>query len=103
MIVKKQKETIEKAAEIGTKVVGLISKEISIYGCEDDPAESIYLSVHILGNLLAKVYLSLENYGEIYGIPNLTIKSLKEWINTIADEHIKINTNLRESELKLKD
>lgn len=88
MIVENKEETLKKANEVSTKILSLIIKETKDFFCDDDPAEQIYLGCHIVGGLLTKMCISLEEYGKIYGIPNLDIKKVKEFINTISDEYI---------------
>jgi hypothetical protein len=91
MIVENKELTIEKANDISSKLILMISSESKSFVCEDDPAEQIYLGCHILGSLLAKVCISLEGYGQIYGIKNLNKESIMEWINKIANENIGLN------------
>lgn len=94
MIVANKEKSLEKANDIARQIIKFIGEETKNFDCEDDPAEQIYLACHIMGNLLAKTCISLESYGKIYGISNLTYASISEWINVIASENIKLNTNL---------
>jgi histidinol dehydrogenase len=96
MIVADKVASLEKANEIASKLLSLIIEESKKFNCDDDPAEQIYLGCHIIGSLLAKLSISLENFGKIYAIPNMTTKSINEWINLIAGEHILINKELSE-------
>lgn len=94
MIVSDKEASLKKANEISNKILALIIEEIKNFSCDDDPAEQIYLECHVVGNLLAKICISLENFGETYSIPNLSTKSINEWINIIAEENIKFNRSL---------
>lgn len=94
MIVANKEASIEKANEISHKLLSVITEESKDFKCEDDPAEQIYLGCHVIGSLMAKICLSLKNYGDIYGIPSLTTESISEWITTISDEHIKANMEM---------
>lgn len=94
MIVANKEATLEKANEISSKIISLMTEETKSFACDDDPAEQIYLGCHIVGSLLAKISLSLKNYADIYGIPSLTIESVIEWINLISNEHIKVNKEM---------
>lgn len=94
MIVANKEATLEKANDISSKIISLITEETKSFDCEDDPAEQIYLACHIVGSLLAKISISLKNYADIYGIDSLTYNSVSEWINTIANEHIKVNEGI---------
>lgn len=88
MIVKDKELTLIKADEITSMIMKLISEETKNFFPDDDPAEQIYLGCHVMGSLLAKILISLEGYGNIYGIPNLTIKSMSEWVNQITTEYV---------------
>lgn len=94
MIVQDKVATMHKAHEVSAKIISMITNETKDFTCEDDPAEQIYLACHILGSLTAKILISLEGYGKIYAIPNLTIASIKEWTDLIAREHLKNNEHL---------
>lgn len=91
MIVKNKEASICKANEMATKLLGLIVKESQQFNCEDDPAEQIYLGIHCIGNLIAKICISIEGYSKIYGIPNSEPDYIKECINDITNEYLKIN------------
>ena len=95
MIVSDKKATLDKANELSSKIIYLITEETKNFVCEDDPAEQIYLGCHVVGNLLAKISVSLENYGTIYGITGLTCDSISDWINLISREHIKLNKEIK--------
>jgi hypothetical protein len=89
MIVKDKVISLVKANEISVKIMKIISEETKNFHPDDDPAEQIYLACHILGNLKSKILISLEGYGKIYGISNMTIKSINEWISNISNEYLK--------------
>lgn len=93
MIVEDKIATIEKANEISKRLMEVISEESKNFNDADDPAEQIYLGCHIIGNLLAKICISLETYGQIYSINNLNCESISKWINVIANEHVELNKN----------
>lgn len=90
MIVENKEATLNKANEISSKLLKIIIEDTKDFNCEDDPAEQIYLISHVIGNLLAKSCLSLEEYGKIYGIENLTYDSILEWITLITKEMIQV-------------
>ncbi len=87
-VVKDKELTLLKADEIASMIIKLIGEETKNFHPEDDPAEQIYLGCHVLGNLYAKILISLEGYGKIYGIANLSIKSIGEWVDQISKEYI---------------
>lgn len=91
MIVENKEITLEAANKISSKIISIIQEEAKDFGDSDDPAEQIYLASHILGSLIAKVAISLKNYGDMYSISSLTTTSIIEWIIAIANENIKIN------------
>lgn len=88
MIVENKEETLNKANKISSKIIRFISNEFEKEEVTADPAENAYLSCHIIGILLAKTCVSLEGYGETYGIPNFNIDLIKGWINEIAKENL---------------
>ena len=90
MIVENKELTLNKANEIASKLLKIIIEDTKDFNCQDDPAEQIYLISHIIGNLLNKSCLSLEEYGKIYGIENLTFESILEWITLITKEIVKV-------------
>lgn len=92
MIVEDKLKTIEKAKEISSKFFKIINDEVKEFKCDDDPAEQMYLASHIAGIFLSQVCVAMDSYGKIYGIPNLNFSVVKEWINIIADENIKLNS-----------
>lgn len=88
MIVKDKEKTLTKADEIAVKIIDLIKDEVTTFECEDDPAEFIYLYVHIAGNVVAKICVILYLYSKIYAIPNVDPKSINEWIDATIKEYI---------------
>jgi hypothetical protein len=90
-IVENKEASLNKANEIASKLITFISTEMKSFECEDDPAEQIYVGVHTVGILIAKLCFSLNEYGKIYGIPKLTVKAVHEWVAEIAKENIKQN------------
>ena len=91
MIVENQTATIEHANEISNQLTSVINKEVKKF-VSNDPAEHIYLVCHTAANFLARMCLTLEGYGTIYGISNLTLDEIFKWVEAIAREHIKINS-----------
>jgi hypothetical protein len=87
-IVKDKVVTIHKAHEISNLLLQTIQKESLDFASPDDPAELIYLNVHVAGALLAKMCILLEGYGQTYAIPNMRLDMLKEWIVIIASEYL---------------
>lgn len=87
-IVKDKVASIVKADEVATLLADTIKQEANAFDCDDDPAEFIYLSVHIMGSLLAKMLVSLEGYAHTYGIQNLTVKAIQEWVKVVTKENI---------------
>lgn len=88
MIVKDKIASIVKAHEICNMLLEVVKKECIEFGHEDDPAEQIYLNVHVVGDFMYKMCVLLEGYGQTYGIPTLTHSALKKWIMLILDEHL---------------
>lgn len=91
MIVRDKKASIVKANEVASKIITMILQESESFIVEAEPAENIYLAVHIVGNLISKICMSLEGFGKIYAIPNMNSKAIKTWIDLIAKEHLKLN------------
>ena len=73
--------------EIFYKMMKSIAKDSSDF--EDDPAEHIYLTVHIVGMLSARIALLFDAYSKTYGIEKMTNEKVHEWITLIAMENIK--------------
>jgi hypothetical protein len=94
MIVADKEKSLKKADEIAIKILDLITEETKDFQCEDDPAEHSYLAVHAMGNIIARICMSLEGYGNIYGIPNMTSDAIQSWIHIISNEYLKINKEL---------
>lgn len=95
MVVVPDKESIiEKANEISKKIISLMYDEIQHFSCDDSPSEQIYLYSHVLGNLLAKISIALDNYSRINSIQNLTYTKIIEFINEISAEHIELNKGM---------
>jgi len=88
MIVRDKTASILKADEAATKLLRMIRTECHDFNAEDDPAEQIYLGVHILGNLLAKMCVALSGYGETYAIANVMPEKTRDWILVISKEHL---------------
>jgi len=97
MIVRDKAASLAKANEVTGKILAIITNESKDFITEDDPSENIYLAIHILGNLFAKVCISLEGFGKIYNIPNLTSESIKEWIDVVVLEYLKINETIKDA------
>lgn len=91
MIVQNKQATLEKANDISSKLMTLMSDELKSFTPSDDPAEQIYLACHTIGNLLAKIYISLDGYAKIYNIAGLNKDTIKDWVCLICDENLKIN------------
>src|SRR5260221_11266 len=92
MIVENKLNSLEKANDISSKLLSFITEETKNFDCSDDPAEQIYLGCHIAGNLIAKICISLQGYGKIYGINKMTSDFTLQYISSIAKEHIDINS-----------
>lgn len=90
-IVEDKGSSIEKADLIAMKVMALVSDEIRDHLCSDDPAENSYLAAHIMGNLYARMCLSLEGYQNIYGIDGMNAAAVQSWIHIIASEYLHAN------------
>ena len=91
MIVKDQKASLEIADNIKSKVIALINSEIRELAIEDDPAENVYILGHTMAIILVNIVDSLDEYGKIYGINEFGRKEIKKWIDTIYDEHFRMN------------
>ena len=90
MIIEDKEDTITKAHEFSSELLKLISENTKTIVSVDDPAEQIYFSCHVVASLLAKISISLEEYGKIYAIEFLNAEKIKEWINAIAKEYSEI-------------
>lgn len=89
-IVKNQEEIYQRADEITNKIL-LNIKDISADAeTPDDPAESIYLLIHIISLLTAKVCVTLNGYGKTYGIDNFDIIAIREWIGRYTSTYLKL-------------
>ena len=44
--------------------------------------------IHALSNLTARIIISLENYAKIYGIHDMTSKTIEDWIVAITKEYV---------------
>lgn len=88
MIVKDKAATIQKAHEITSIIMKLMAKELEGFHLDDDPAEQIYLTCHVLGNVYARILVILKGYGETYNIPNINFKCITEWIDEITKEYL---------------
>lgn len=88
MIVKDKIASIVKAHEISNMLLDVVKKECIEFGHEDDPAEQIYLNIHVVADFAYKMYSLLEGYGQTYGVPNLKIDTINEWFETIIDEKL---------------
>lgn len=91
MIVADKKKMTDKSDEIVAKILFLIMKETENYDCEDDPAEYIYLDCHILGHLLARMIVILNNYATAHTIEKLNKKEIIRSIRKVSNEYIKFN------------
>ncbi|TAL08493.1 MAG: hypothetical protein EPO02_12725 [Nitrospirae bacterium] len=91
MIVEDHKKTIEHAHLITNKLASIINKEAKNF-IHYDAAEHIYLLLNVSANFLARICLTLKNYGkETHGFDELTIDKILEVINLRTLENIKIN------------
>lgn len=91
MIVKDRKKTMEKCYEISNKLLDLIQKEaLSFYTDDNDPAEHIYLFMHVLARVNFLILITLEGYGGTYGIEKLTTNDTRKIVNFMIDEYLKI-------------
>lgn len=91
MIVKDKQETLDRASIISNKVIEFLINEMKNFNLDDDPAEYIYLWIHTIASIFAKLCVSLDGYGKIYVIPNLDINKIYEWVNLITKEYIELN------------
>ncbi len=90
MIVANQQQSIEYASEITNKLIHTINEETKKFNDEGDAAETIYLIVHTIGILNAKICLSLVEFAKIYGF-EVTIEQIRSWIELITTENISLN------------
>jgi len=69
MIVKDSISSLEKVADIVKKIiVEIIPAFTEEFKCDDDPAEYIYLYLHIASFLNARISFLLQEYSKIYDI-----------------------------------
>jgi hypothetical protein len=88
MIVEDKEKTIQKADEIAIEALKFISKQMEEYSCIDDPAEQVYLAVHTIGNLTARMCETLDGYSKTYGIERMDKKTVLKWINAIIKAYM---------------
>lgn len=88
MIIKDKELTLKEANNIADLLMKIIRKKITKFNTDDDPAEHIYLILHTLSNLHAKMLISLSGYGETYAIEHLSVDLLKKWIEKITIEYM---------------
>jgi hypothetical protein len=100
MIVKDKIETLKRAEILSADLMTYVGKRCieSSSEYDDDPAEHIYMSVHAIGMLCTRLALTLEEYGKIYGIENLTAEKIAEWLSLVISEHIEFNRKPLEGE-----
>jgi hypothetical protein len=94
MIVKDKEATIRHAEDISNDVLQVFLKASEQQNSDIepfDPAEQIYLFIHSLAKINAKIILSLEGYGKIYAIPGLDKPIIRKWLDEIVDEIIVLN------------
>ena len=89
MIVADKEKSINKANEISSKIIEMITLECSHFEFEDDPAESIYLMVHTLSILTITMCATLEKYSLTYGIEEMKKEDIYLWIKTATEEYLK--------------
>jgi hypothetical protein len=90
MIVRDKEKSIEQANYIADMIMDNLNESLLDFDQDgDDPAEHIYLVVHIIGNLIFKICFTLEGYGQVYGIKKMDKEMIKKWINTITEEYFK--------------
>jgi hypothetical protein len=89
-IVADKKSTLESANKIANILIEKMVGETKGFQTEDDPAEYIYISLHILGNIISKIIISLEGYSSIYGIDKLTSEFMQKFINEVSLEYMSV-------------
>ena len=90
MIVRDKVAVMNEAAEIAYFLEKFMARKIRNSKVGFDHAETIYLQVHILANLLNNVSLKLEKHNqEILGI-DMPQKELLRWLDIITKEYIEI-------------
>jgi phosphosulfolactate synthase (CoM biosynthesis protein A) len=95
-IVENKQATLEQASQLSLELLEYIGKKCQTSSSEDDPAEHIYLAIHTISALNARVCLALEQYGKIYGIGKLDADTIHDLIKTIAKETIDLNHDTRQ-------
>lgn len=90
MIVKDKVASIKKAFDICDKLIEVIKHETVEFECDDDPAEQIYLVIHIVASLESSIIKMLESYGLTYGIENLSAIEMKSWIESLVMEYMQM-------------
>jgi hypothetical protein len=90
MIVKDKVITLHKAHEVSNQLLEIIKTESQAFGANGDsePAEIIYLNIHIVAALCYKMCILLEGYGQTYGIPHMRLDMLHEWLRIVTNEHL---------------
>lgn len=95
-IVEDKGKSIEIADEIAMKAMRMISHELREVLGLDDPAENSYIIVHAIGNLTARMCLSLEGYRSVYGIEGMNAPAVQSWIHILTSEYLNMNQKEKE-------
>lgn len=89
-VVADKEKTLAKSNEIVIKLMDIIAKDTIVNACVDDPAEYIYLMVHIASSINSMVVRILHGYGITYAIDNMSKDEIMKWINTATKEKIQM-------------
>lgn len=83
-IVKDKKFTMDFAHEVTKKLIDVVCQEGKVFNVDDDPAEHVYLILHVVGFFMSKMAMSLEGFAQIYGINGLTTEKSMEIMTDIS-------------------
>ncbi len=77
----------EKVKDISQKIIGIILEEVvPMSKQEDGLAESIYFLTHVAANLKSRVCLSCAAFGKNFNIEKISVESISEVIDAIAQD-----------------
>lgn len=98
-IIKDKEELINKADRVSNELLLSMKKISSDLDEEHDPRQIIYFLIHVISQLCSKTAISIQGFGEIYGINDLTISAVKSWMDSNFSTYIEMfDTNNLETQ-----
>lgn len=87
-VIKDKEELITKADKVSNELLLTMKKISSDVDEEHDPRQIIYFLIHVISQLCSKTAISIQGFGEIYGIQGLTISAVKSWMDSNFSTYI---------------